>query len=141
MPGIPEQQVLVDVAGECPAHDDIDVLITVVVEVAEGDAVAFLNVAEPAGGGDVLEEVPVGIAEHAVRYDGPVVGLTGSGIEVQKAVVVEVTEVRAHRQQRRGQVGGLGEVFKRAVPVVVVQTRRPALVRQAEIIGDDISGG
>ncbi len=53
--GVLEECVLVSVAREEPTQLVVEVLVPVVVDVDEGDAVALLQVPESAGGGDVQE--------------------------------------------------------------------------------------
>ena len=57
---------------------------------------ALLDVAGAGGGGDVLEELAVRIAEHAVGNQRLKSGIARAAVEVEPAVVVEVAIVVPH---------------------------------------------
>ena len=56
-PRILEEGVAKHIAGEPASHHRVDVLVSVPVDVGEGDAVSLLQVAESSGGGHVLEDL------------------------------------------------------------------------------------
>ena len=53
--GVPEEDVLVYVPREGATDHREDILVSVVIDVPEGDAMPLLQVSEAAGGGDVLK--------------------------------------------------------------------------------------
>src|SRR5438093_10338441 len=120
--GIPEQDRRRHVALEPPAHLLQDVLVAVVVGVAERNAVPLLEVADVGGDGDVLEHLPPGVAEQSVRDQCAERRLAVAEIDVGPAVVVEVTEVRAHRQCHAVEPYGVRHVAERPVVVGAVQS-------------------
>ena len=97
VPGVFKEDVLEHVPGISSAHDRIDILVAVVVEVAKGHAVPLLQMAEAAGGGNVLEEATAGIAEHAVGHDRAERRRPRADVKIQPTVVVEVAEIATHR--------------------------------------------
>src|SRR2546427_12349194 len=66
---------------------------------SERHAVTLLQISDVGGGRHVLEEPALGIAEQAVRNQRAQRRLAGADVDVEPAVVVEVAEVRAHRQR------------------------------------------
>src|SRR5439155_23353482 len=96
--GIHEQDGRGHVALEPATHLLEDVLVAVVVDVAERHAVPLLEIADVGREGDVLEGFPLGVAEQPVRDQGTQGRLAVAEIDVGPAVVVEIAEVRSHRQ-------------------------------------------
>ncbi len=76
------------------------ILVAVIIDISEGDSVTLLKMSETTGEGDIVESATEVVAEHDVGHHGLVPRLAGAEIDVQPAVVVEVAEVRAHRQHR-----------------------------------------
>ena len=108
------------VAGVGAAHFDVDVFVAVVVEVGEGDGVAFLEVADAGGGGDVEEVVSVYIPEELVGDGGGQLRVPGTEVEVGVAVVVDVAKVGAHGEGDAVEAGFGGDVLEGSVVLVPV---------------------
>lgn len=125
--GILEQCIAGRVPGEGAAHADVDVLIAVIVEVGEGDPVTLLDVAGASGGGDFLEAFPGVVSEHPVGNQRREVGVSRGEVEVEPTVVVEVSEVAAHRVADALHSGLLRHVLERAVAVVAIELRHRSL--------------
>ena len=140
VPGVCKEHIGVHVPGIGPADHGVDVLIPVVVYIAEGDAVSLLQVSEAAGRGHVFKTLPAGIAEHSVGHQRSVIRVAGANVEVEPAVVVEVAEVAAHRVEDFVAVGLFGPIDEGAVALVAVEAGRLALMRQAHVIGGHIAG-
>ena len=107
----------------------------------------LLEVADVGGDGDVLEHLPPGVAEQSVRDQCAERRLAVAEIDVGPAVVVEVTEVRAHRQCHAVEPYGVRHVAERPVVVVAVQSwhlgaRLQPEVHRGEIahVGDPVAG-
>src|SRR5262245_6077815 len=104
-PAVPVAGIAVEgapelVGGKGAADHREHVLVPVIVDVAERDRVALLQVPEAPGGRDVLKVATARVAEHLVRHDICDRRGTGAEKEVEPAVVVEVAEVRTHREQQ-----------------------------------------
>ncbi len=69
MAGILKEDIVGQIPGIGASYDRIDVLVAVIVEIAEGHAVAFLQVPEPTRGGNLLKQLTSGVAEHAIGHD------------------------------------------------------------------------
>ena len=63
---IGKEDVLIDITGKSPADDRKNILVAIVVNIAKSHPVALLQMPKATRGGDILEEIAVGIAEHAV---------------------------------------------------------------------------
>src|SRR5439155_12355226 len=90
--GIFVKAAAIVVAGVSPTHFLKNVLVTVVVDVAEGNTVAFLQVAESPRRRDILEEEALGVAEHSIGNECTEAGIAGPQIHVQPSVVVQIPE-------------------------------------------------
>ncbi len=133
-----EQRTRVLVAGEGTPHVREDVLVAVVVEIGERDAVALLEMAGPGGGRDVDESSPLPIQEHAVGHQHAVRRGSGSQVEIEKAVVVEVAEVRPHRRDHPGHAEHRGPVLERSVSAIAIYAQRLPLRLPAEILASHL---
>src|SRR5437667_8580975 len=91
----PELVVWVD-----PAHDFEDVLVAVVVDVAEGNPMALLQMAEPAGRAYVLESLSFVISKHPVRDQRGEARIAGAQVEIEPSVVVQIAEIGSHGEQQ-----------------------------------------
>ena len=120
VPGVFEQDIGGDIAGVGSAHGGVDILVPVVVDVAEGDGVPLLPVAETSGDRNLLEECPAGVAEHAVGDRGGQAGVSGADVEVQVAVVIQVSKITAHGVHDLVDASPAGHILKGAVAVVAV---------------------
>src|SRR5262245_44480273 len=137
--GVQKQRTAGAVAGIGAAQLDEDFLVTVVVEVRKADAMAFLQVAEPSGGRDVLKKLAVCIPEHALWHDRREARFTGAEIKVEPSVVIQVPKITAHRQQYPIQSHRFSYVAECAVVIVVINLWRSSIVRQAEKISGDMT--
>ena len=120
VPRVFKENILEHVSGIGPAQDRIDILVAVVIEVAKGHAVPLLQMAEAAGGGNVLKEAPGGIAEHAVGHDRAQRRRPRAGVKIQPAVVVEVAEIATHRVEHLVNARFRAALGKSSVAVVAV---------------------
>src|SRR5205814_521750 len=110
-----------------------------VVYVAKGDAMTFLQMAEPAAGRDLLKRFPLVIAKHAIRDERAQIGIPCSEVKIKIAIVVQIAKIRAHRQQHFVQPRRFGHIAKSAVAVIMKKTRSLRTMRKAQIIGRDIA--
>ena len=106
--GVRVERAVGRVASEGAAHLLEDVLVAVVVDVAEGDRRG------PSAGGRSCpavvtswKRVPAVVAEHPVGHQRAEVGVAGAEVEVEPAVVVEVAEVEAHAGMTLSEAGRL----------------------------------
>ena len=144
--GVLEECVLVPVAGKEPAQLVIEVLVTVVVDVDEGDAVTLLEMSEPARGSDVQESLPPIISQHDVGHQGMELRIASRQVNVEPAVVVDVAEVGAHGKADAVEASAFGHIAEAAIAVVVVQTRKlrpvlPAERLQGQVVDARTVGG
>jgi len=137
--GVGEKLVAVGVARDGAAHVRVDVLIAVVVDIAEGDGVPLLELAEAAGGGDVLEAAAAVVAEHAIGNEGGVIGVAGANIEIEPAVVIEIAEIAAHGVKDLVEADLFGDIGEGAVALVAEEAGAVAGVRDAEDVGSDVA--
>ena len=86
--GILVEHVVELVARERPAHLLEQVRVTVIVEIEKSDTVAFLKMAKPTRGRDVIETLATAVPIHHVRHEREVGWITRSEIEVQIAVAI-----------------------------------------------------
>src|SRR5690606_34325167 len=98
--GICEELIGVIVRDNGTTDDGINVLVSVVIEIAESDAMALLQLAESAGSGYVLKTDASVIAEHPAGNQRRELRISGPDVEVEPAVVVQVTKVATHRVQK-----------------------------------------
>ena len=77
---------------------DHKINISVIIQIGKGNAVAFLEVADAGGGGDVEETFAVYILEQFVGYGGPQLRIAGAEVEIKIAVVIDVAEICAHSE-------------------------------------------
>ena len=63
---IGKEDVLIDIAGKGSANDRKNILVAIVVNIAKSHTVALLQMPKATRGGDILEEIAVGIAKHAI---------------------------------------------------------------------------
>ena len=103
-----EEYILVEVARIGAAKHRVDVLIAVVVDIGEGDAVALLDMAEAAGRARVLKTATAFVAQHAVGQQRAQVGIAGADIAIEPAIVVYVSEIGPHRQDNIVEAGRFG---------------------------------
>src|SRR5262245_25446726 len=87
-----------------------DVLITIVIDVAKGDTVTFLEMAETARGSDILENRAVRVAEHAIGNESSEIWIASTQVKIEKAVIVQIAEVGTHCMEDFVQVGFLGHI-------------------------------
>ena len=66
--GVFEEHIGEDIAGISAADDGVNVLVPVVVDISEGDAVSLLQVPETPGSGYILEEFSPCIAKHPIGH-------------------------------------------------------------------------
>jgi hypothetical protein len=66
MPRVRVEHILRDVARICPAHILVDILITIVINVAKRYPVPFLQMPETARGGHILEPSAAVVPKHAI---------------------------------------------------------------------------
>src|ERR1700683_5001326 len=85
---------------------DKDILVAVVVDIGESHTMAFLQVADTGGLGNVGEVTAFDVVEHPVGDERGEVGVAGAEIHIQPAVVVDIAEIRAHRVYGPVEAGG-----------------------------------
>ena len=133
--GIEEEHIPVVVAGVRSTHDGRNILVAVIVDIPERDSVAFLQMTESAGGGNVLKELAAGVAKHEVGNQQRQIRRPGGDVKVRKSVVIEVTKVASHGQKEPVELCLGRRVGERSIAVVAVEPRRLAGIRVAEVIG------
>src|SRR5579862_1902672 len=72
------KDALIAVAGQRAAHLFEYVFVAVVLNVAEGDGVAFLQMTEATGRRDILKNLALVVAKHFVRQKSLIRRVTGS---------------------------------------------------------------
>ena len=82
---------------------------------------------------DVLEATVAGVAIEAVRHQRAQAGLAGAQIDVLETVVVDIAEIRAHREHGFGEAGRRGHVRETAVAVIAIQPRLRSRRGQAQV--------
>src|SRR5688572_17616968 len=100
---------------------------------------AFLQMPESAGGGDILKPNSAVVAKHSVWDQRGKIGISGAQVEIEIAIIIEIAEVGAHGVQHAIKTGFLRHVLECTVAIVAIQARPFPLVRKAEIIGADIA--
>src|SRR5438105_13331136 len=131
--------MIVDVAEDGAAHVFVYVLIAVIIQIGKRNSMALLEIAEPAGGGDILKPFARVISKHAVGNNRLEVGIAGPKVEVQKSVIVEIPEIRAHREEDMIQAGLNRDISEGAIVVVMIKSRPFGIGGQAQVIGANIS--
>ena len=66
--GVFKEYIGEHVAGIGTTHNGVNILVTIVVQVAEGYAMPFLQVANSSGSRDILEKITPVIAKHPIRH-------------------------------------------------------------------------
>ena len=107
MPRVQEEEVLTQIALIRTAKDDVQILISVVIDVAERYPVTLLDMPESTCGRHVLKARATDVAEDAIRDDEVQAGFARADVEIQESVVVQVTEVTPHRIQNRAEAAAL----------------------------------
>src|SRR5262249_4566880 len=128
---------VVVIAGHEAADIDVYVFVTVVVDVAEGYAVAFLQMARASRRCHIGESLPRLIAEGEIRHERRIRWRAGSEVNIEKAVVVQVAEVRAHRRDHAVQPDLIRHVLKSALAVIVIELHRFGPWRQSQETASD----
>lgn len=81
VPAVEEQRVVELIAGQHAAELRVDVLITIVVDIGERNAMPFLQMAEPSGCADVQEVHALVIAQHDVGDERLEVRISASAVK------------------------------------------------------------
>jgi len=95
---IEEERILISVAGISATHVGVDVLVAIVVHVAERNTVSLLQVTEAAGSRHILKEGATGIPEHPVWQQRPQIRLARAQVTIQETIIIQVPKIRAHYQ-------------------------------------------
>jgi hypothetical protein len=119
--GVLEQAIPEGVVIVGAAHLHEHVLIAVVVEIPERDAVPFWRWTETGRLRDVLEASAGIVAERDVRPERREERIARAEVEILIAVVVEVAEVRAHREEHAVQPALDGHVVKPTLAIALVE--------------------
>ena len=122
--GVLEQGVIKPIAGKRSAQLNVDILIAIVVNIGERYSVPFLQVPEAARHCDVREAFPLLIQKHEVRHDFRERHVTGSQIEVQESVVIQVAKVGSHRTREAGQLLLASDIQESSLAVSLVQAHQ-----------------
>src|SRR5258705_9931223 len=99
MTRVGEDGIEITVARIRPADVRDHFLLPVVVQIAERDPMPFLQVAKTTRGGHALEAAAAVVSKHFVGHE------TGEGrrarteIKIQKSIVIQIAQVRRHRQE------------------------------------------
>ena len=117
---VPEHCIPVGVSRDSTASVEKNVLVTVTVEVAESDPMAFLQVSGSRGRGHVRECLARFVAKEKIRHQGPVGGRAGAHVKIQVTVVVEVAEITAHGKNVPRHSQHAGNILKTALSHVAV---------------------
>ena len=128
--GILKEDIVGQIPGIGASYDRVNVLVAVVVEIAKGHAVAFLQVPEPTRGGNLLKQLASGIAKHAIGHDRAERGRPRTRVKVGPAVVVEVAEIAPHSVEHLVEPDLEGYIGERAVALVAVQAGVLGIVGQ-----------
>src|SRR5690349_12234333 len=106
---------------EDTAHALENLLCTVVIQVAERDAVSLLQMAEPAAGANLLKPLALRVPVHSVRGEECNVRRSGPDVKVEPAIVIEVAEIDPHSHRKPAYAHRLRHIRKCAVMIIVVQ--------------------
>src|SRR5262249_44421733 len=106
-------------------------------DVTERHAMAFLQMACACRGGYVGELLPGLIAKREIGHQRRIRWRSGSEINIEKAVVVQIAEVRAHRRDYAVQPDLVRHILKSALAVIVIKLHRFGLRRQSQKTASD----
>ena len=135
-----EEDVVRLVAGHGAAGLEEQVQVAVAVPVGERDAVPLLKMPRARGDRHVLEPAAADIVHQDVGHQVGIGRAAGAQVEIEEAVVVDVAEIRAHRQPDPVEAGLPRDVGESA-SLVVVQPRTFAAGRAAQLAQDDLRRG
>src|SRR3954447_25240988 len=99
MPWIFVEHIMINIAADRAAHVLVNVLIAIVVDVAEGNTVALLQITKAARCRDVLEAFSAVIAKHPVRNDRGKIRIARAEVKVQEPIIVQIAKVGSHRMK------------------------------------------
>ena len=115
-------------------------MVAVIVYIAERDRLPLLQVADPGGGGHVLKIFPPVITKHPVRQQRAVVKPAGSEVKVGVAVIIQVSIIAAHAEERMVQPDFAGHIPEAAVVIITVEAGRFGGERPSQIVGGRLPG-
>src|SRR5262249_19640235 len=118
-----------------------DVLVAIIVDVGEGNAVAFVQLTGAGRGGDVDEGSSAVVPQQYIRKQRTVRRAARSEVHVEKAVVVDVAEVGGHRHEDLVEANLRRDVLECSVPEVSVQLERGRIVGESQIRADGLFDG
>src|SRR6185369_12302321 len=96
--GIEVKDIVINITTHGATHVLVDVLVAIVINVGKRNAVTFLQVAETARSGDILEAHARIVAKHAIGNNTVQVWVPRADVKIKKAIVIEVSEIGAHAQ-------------------------------------------
>src|SRR5579885_114512 len=99
MPRIGEQCALVRVAGKRSSKHREDVLLPVVPEITERNAVSFLQMSHIRRSRYVLESLSLVVSKEAVRKQCLVSRVAGPEIHVEPPVIVQIASFETTRER------------------------------------------
>ena len=132
-----EEYVIESVARKHASDLQKDIFTSVVVNVAKSDAMALAEVTGSGTHGDVGEIFPFLVPKHHVGDQRCVRGSAGSQVNIQKTIVIKVSEVGSHGLERPVQPNLLTHVLKRSVAQVFVENGRLCLGRKLHQVTDN----
>src|SRR4029077_3941850 len=103
------------------AELDKQVKVAVTIPVGERDTVPLLKVAGAGACGEILEVSALNIPEHEVDFQALVRHVAFPQVDVEVAVVVDVSEIRAHRSHGPVETDLFGEVDEAGRTEVAVE--------------------
>ena len=138
MPGILEQYISILIAGVKTSQLVIDILIAVVIDVGKGHAMPLLQMSKAARGGHILKSLAPVVAEHHIRDQHFVVGSSGSQIDIEKTIVVQIAKICPHWQVGMIESHRCGHIRETALSIVAVEARRNARMLLIPIVGHNV---
>ena len=87
---------------------------------------------------DIGEAKTSAVAIHDVGHEPFVLRVAGPQVEVEKAVVVEVSEVGPHRHRHLREVLAHGDVLEGALPIAAIQASKQRMRRVSDVARRDV---
>jgi hypothetical protein len=93
---IGEELIAINVRVYRATDDRVNILIAIVIDVSEGDAMSLLQLPETTGGRDVLKAPLAIVAEHSIGQQRREIRIAGTDVEIEPAIIVQIPKIAAH---------------------------------------------
>ena len=118
--GVFEQNVIGNIAFKSTTNHHIDVLISIIVDVAKSHAVSFLDLPKTIHR-DVFKTLPPYIVEHPVWNKRREIRLSSAQVNVRPAIIIQVTKTIAHSVGNRVEARLAVHVCEGFIAFIVVE--------------------